>query len=73
MSKIVFLQYNQGCYLRCTIDQVLSDVDNSPEARLTKVLYERGLISADDVLTVLRLHGEFSASEDEDYYRDREI
>lgn len=70
---MIFLQYSQGRYLRCTIDQVLQDVDNTAAARLTKVLYERKLIDAQEVLDILKPRGEYSAGPDEPYYHDRKF
>lgn len=69
----IILQYDQGRYLRCTIDQVLGDCDNTPASRLTKVLFEKGLIGAQEVLDILRPRGEYSAGPDEDYYHDRKF
>lgn len=70
MNKII-LQYSQGTYLRCTIDQVLGDCDNTPAIRLAKILFEKGLINAEEALDVLKPRGEYHAGPDRPYYQDR--
>ncbi len=69
----IILEYHCGTYLRCTIDHVLSDCDDTQTARLTKILFEKGSIDAQEALSVLRPRGEYHVGPDEPYYVDRKL